>query len=93
MAAQLNDRLPSIHYYLGLANGKLNDLGEAHYHFGIHNQREGDWKSAMFHYQEALRFSLSPDRQQAIRSAIKEVQEEIREAQREEAQGSKTRRF
>ncbi|HYA01743.1 MAG TPA: M48 family metalloprotease, partial [Syntrophobacteria bacterium] len=78
MADQLNDRLPSIHYYLGLANGRLNDLGEAHYHFGIHSQREGDWKSAMFHYQEALRFSLSPERQQAIRSAMKEVQEEIR---------------
>ena len=93
MAAQLNDRLPSIHYYLGLANGKLNDLGEAHYHFGIHNQREGDWKSAIFHYQEALRFSLSPDRQQAIRSAMKEVQEEIRQTQREEGQGSRTRRF
>ncbi len=93
MAAQLNDRLPSVHYYLGLANGKLNDLAEAHYHFGIHNQREGDWKSAMFHYQEALRFSVSPDRQQAIRSAMKEVQEEIRETQREEAQGTRTRRF
>jgi TRAP-type C4-dicarboxylate transport system substrate-binding protein len=47
----------------------------------------------MFHYQEALRFSLSPDRQQAIRSAMKEVQEEIREKQREEVQGTRTRRF
>jgi predicted Zn-dependent protease len=91
-AAQLNDRLPSIHYYLGLADGKLNDLGEAHYQFGIHSQRQGDWKSAMFHYQEALRFSLSPDRQQAIRTAMKEVQEEIRQTQ-QEAQGSRTHRF
>jgi predicted Zn-dependent protease len=92
-AARLNDRLPSLHYYLGLAYGKSNELGEAHYHFGIHNQREGDWKSAMFHYQEALRYPLPPDRQQAIRDAMKEVQEEIRETQRQESQAPKTRRF
>jgi predicted Zn-dependent protease len=92
-AAKLNDRLPSIHYYLGLADGKLNDLGEAHYQFGIHSQRQGDWKSAMFHYQEALRYSLSPERQQAIRTAMKEVEEEIRIAQRDEAQRSRGPRF
>lgn len=92
-AARLNDRLPSLHYYLGLAYGKLNELGEAHYHFGIHNQREGDWKGAMFHYQEALRYPLPPDRQQAIRDAMKEVQEEVREAQRQEGQAPKSRRF
>jgi len=92
-AARLNDRLPSLHYYLGLAYGKLNELGEAHYQFGIHNQREGDWKGAMFHYQEALRYPLPPDRQQAIREAMKEVQEEIRETQHQEGQAPKTRRF
>jgi len=85
--------LPSLHYYLGLAYGKLNELGEAHYQFGIHNQREGDWKGAMFHYQEALRYPLPPDRQQAIREAMKEVQEEIRETQHQEGQAPKTRRF
>jgi predicted Zn-dependent protease len=93
-AARLNDRLPSLHYYLGLVYGKSDELGEAHYQFGIHNQREGDWKGAMFHYQEALRYPLPPDRQQAIREAMKEVQEEIRESQHQEGQGpSKTRRF
>jgi len=92
-AARLNDRLPSLHYYLGLAYGKLNELGEAHYQFGIHNQREGDWRGAMFHYQEALRYPLPPDRQQAVREAMKEVQEEIRETQRQEGQAPKTRRF
>jgi len=92
-AARLNDRLPSLHYYLGLAYGQSNELGEAHYQFGIHNQRQGDWKSAMFHYQEALRYPLPPDRQQAIRDAMKEVQEEIRETQRQEGQTPRTRRF
>ena len=92
-AARLNDRLPSLHYYLGLAYGKLNELGEAHYQFGIHSQREGDWKSATFHYQEALRYPLPPDRQQAIRVAMKEVQEEIRETQHQDGQAPKTRRF
>jgi predicted Zn-dependent protease len=77
-AAQLNDRFPSVHYYLGLAYGQLNQLGEAHYQFGIHDQGQGSWKSALFHYREALRYTDNPERQKAIREAMKEMEEEVR---------------
>ncbi|MBW1979587.1 MAG: M48 family metalloprotease [Deltaproteobacteria bacterium] len=76
-AANLDNRLPSIHYYLGLAFGKLNQLADAHYNFGIYYQRQHSWKNAAFHYNEALRYSKNPERQHAIREALKQIKDEI----------------
>jgi predicted Zn-dependent protease len=85
-AARINDRLPSIHYYLGLAYGKLNQLAEAHYQFGIHYRREGSFKNAQFHFMEALRYADSARRKEDIEKQLKEVAGEIKEEQRENNQ-------
>ncbi|MFP3869560.1 MAG: M48 family metalloprotease [Syntrophobacteria bacterium] len=90
-AAHLNDRLPWIHYHLGMAYGTLNQLEEAHYHFGIHHQRQGSWNSARFHYEEALRHAESPERREAIRKALGQVKGEIRSVERQE--NTRTRRY
>ncbi|MGW8207406.1 MAG: M48 family metalloprotease [Syntrophobacteria bacterium] len=82
-AARVNDRLPAIHYYLGLAYGKLNQLAEAHYQFGIHYRREGSLKNAQFHFMEALRYADSPNRKEAIEKQLQQVKGEIKEEQRE----------
>jgi len=85
-AARVNDRLPSIHYYLGLAYGKLNQLAEAHYQFGIHYRREGSLKNAQFHFMEALRYADSPNRKEAIEKQLQQVKGEMKEEQRENSQ-------
>jgi len=82
-AARVNDRLPSIHYYLGLAYGRLNQLAEAHYQFGIHYRREGSLKNAQFHFMEALRYADSPNRKEAIEKQLQQVKGEIKEERRE----------
>jgi predicted Zn-dependent protease len=82
-AARVNDRLPSIHYYLGLAYGKLNQLAEAHYQFGIHYRGEGSLKNAEFHFMEALRYADSPNRKEAIEKELQQVKGEIKEEQRD----------
>jgi predicted Zn-dependent protease len=82
-AARINDRLPAIHYYLGLAYGRLNQLAEAHYQFGIHYRREGSLKNAQFHFMEALRYADSPNRKEAIEKQLQQVKGEIKEEQRE----------
>ena len=86
-AARVNDKLPSIHYYLGLAYGRLNQLAEAHYQFGIHYRRAGSLKNAQFHFMEALRYADSPGRKEAIEKQLQEVKGEIKEEQRESKQG------
>ena len=86
-AARVNDKLPSIHYYLGLAYGRLNQLAEAHYQFGIHYRRAGSFKNAQFHFMEALRYADSPGRKEAIEKQLQEVKGEIKEEQRESKQG------
>jgi len=85
-AARVNDRLPSIHYYLGMAYGKMNQLSEAHYQFGIHYRREGSLKNAQFHFTEALRYADSPSRKEAIEKELQQVRGEIKEEQRESSQ-------
>ena len=82
-AAQLNDRLPQIHYYLGLAYGKMNQLGEAHYQFGIHYLRSGSLSNAVFHYEEALRHQLRPDQRAAIEKRLAVLKKQKRAARRE----------
>jgi len=83
-AAQLNDSLPEIHYYLGLAYGKMNQLGEAHYQFGIHYQRSGSLSNAVFHYEEALRHQLRPDQRAAIEQRLAVLKKQKRAARREQ---------
>ena len=83
-AARVNDGLPAIHYYLGLAYGKLNQLAEAHYQFGIHYRREGSLKNAQFHFMEALRYADSPNRKEAIEKQLQQLKGEIKEEQRED---------
>jgi predicted Zn-dependent protease len=82
-AARFNDRLPSIHYHLGLAYGRLNQLAEAHYQFGIHYRRAGSLKNAQFHFMEALRHADSPNRKEAIEKQLQQVKGEIKEERRE----------
>jgi predicted Zn-dependent protease len=82
-AARVDDRLPSIHYHLGLAYGRLNQLAEAHYQFGIHYRRAGSLKNAQFHFMEALRYADSPNRKEAIEKQLQQVKGEIKEEQRE----------
>lgn len=77
-AAQINDRLPSIHYYLGLAYGKMNQLADAHYHFGIHYKRKGSLRNAQFHFQEALRLTDSPKEKEAINRQLAEIKGAMR---------------
>ena len=77
-AARFNDRLPAIHYYLGLAYGKLNQLAEAHYQFGIHYRRQGSLNNAEFHFQEALRHTDSPNRREAIERQLRLIKGEKR---------------
>jgi tetratricopeptide (TPR) repeat protein len=79
-AAQINDRLPSIHYYLGLAYGKMNQLVDAHYQFGIHYKRKGSLRSAQFHFQEALRLTDSPKEKEIINRQLAEIKGEMRGA-------------
>lgn len=86
-AAQLNASLPSIHYYLGLAYGKMNQLGDAHYQFGIHYQRSGSLSNAVFHYEEALRHQLRPDQRAAIEKRLA-----VLKKQKRAGRGEKTRR-
>ncbi|MCG6982591.1 MAG: M48 family metalloprotease [Deltaproteobacteria bacterium] len=83
-AARINDNLPGIHYYLGMAYGKLNQLAEAHYQFGIHYRREGSLKNAQFHFMEALRYADSPNRKEAIEKELQQLKGEIKEEQRQE---------
>jgi predicted Zn-dependent protease len=83
-AAQINDSLPEIHYYLGLAYGKMNQLGEAHYQFGIHYQRSGSLSNAVFHYEEALRHQLRPDQRAAIEKRLAVLKKQKRAARREQ---------
>ena len=82
-AAQLNDRLPSIHYYLGLAYGKMNQLGDAHYQFGIHYQRAGSLDNAVFHFEEALRHKLRPDQREAIQKRLAMLKKRKRAARKQ----------
>ncbi len=77
-AAQINDRLPSIHYYLGLAYGKMNQLADAHYHFGIHYKRKGSLRNAQFHFQEALRLTDNPKEKEAINRQLAEIKGAMR---------------
>ena len=83
-AARVNDKLPAIHYYLGLAYGKLDQLAEAHYQFGIHYRREGSLKNAQFHFMEALRYADSPNLKEAIEKQLQQVKGEIKEEQSED---------
>ena len=85
-AARVNDRLPAIHYYLGLAYGRLNQLAEAHYQFGIHYRREGSFKNAQFHFMEALKYADSPSRKEAIEKQLQELKGQIKEEQQENNQ-------
>ena len=82
-AAQFNDRLPSIHYYLGLAYGKMNQLGDAHYQFGIHYQRAGSLGNAAFHFEEALRYKLRPDQRETIQKRLAMLKKRKRAARKE----------
>jgi predicted Zn-dependent protease len=85
-AARVNDRLPAIHYYLGLAYGRLNQLAEAHYQFGIHYRRAGSFKNAQFHFMEALKYADSPNRKEAIEKQLQELKGQIKEEQQENNQ-------
>jgi predicted Zn-dependent protease len=83
-AERFNNRLPSIHYYLGMAYGQLNRLGQAHYQFGLHHERKGSLKTAAFHFQEALKYADDQTLRDAINKELNQIRGEIRVAERNE---------
>ena len=91
-AERLNDRLDSIHYHLGMAYGRLNQLGEAHYNFGLHYLRRGSLRNADFHLQEALQRTNDPALREEIRKKLALVNEEAAEEAKAEQEKAKARR-
>lgn len=90
-AERLNDRLDSIHYHLGMAYGRLNQLGEAHYNFGLHYMRRGSLRNADFHLQEALQRTNDPSRRKEIREKLALVNKEAAEEAKAEQEKAKMR--
>jgi predicted Zn-dependent protease len=82
-AARLDDRLRSIHYYLGLAYGQLAQLTAAHYHFGIHARRQGNLSNAEFHFQEALRHNDHPELRDTIGKQLETTKKELLEEKKQ----------
>ncbi len=61
-----------IHYYIAMAYGKLNILGESHYNFGLYFKKIKKKDSALFHLKKALDyFPEGSGRVDAINEAIK----------------------
>jgi predicted Zn-dependent protease len=83
-AERFNERLPSLHYYLGMAYGQLNQLGQAHYQFGLHQERKGELKTAAFHFQEALKYADNQTLRDAINKELDQIRGEIRVAEQNE---------
>ncbi len=45
-----------IHYYIAMAYGKLNNMGESHYNFGLYFKKLNKKDTALFHFKKALDF-------------------------------------
>ena len=86
-AAQIYSRLPDIHYYLGMAYGQANELGQAHYQFGLYNVGKGSLRNARFHFQEALRHTENPELEKEIRSYLAKLDKRIRAEQQAQNRG------
>ena len=91
-AERLNNRMDSIHYHLGMAYGRTNQLGEAHYYFALHHLRHGSLRNASFHFQEALRRTEDPARREEIRKKLAMIDKKAAEAAREEQKQNSNRR-
>ena len=92
-AERLNSRLDSLHYHLGMAYGRLNQLGEAHYHFGLYYLGRGSLRNSSFHFQEALRRTDDPAKREAIRKRLAMVNKKAAaEAEKEEEESKSQKR-
>jgi tetratricopeptide (TPR) repeat protein len=72
-AIRINNRLPKINYYLGLAYGKNNQLVDAHYHFGIYYKRQRSLSNAQFHFEEALRLTNDPKEKEILNRELAQI--------------------
>ena len=92
-AERLNSRLDSIHYHLGMAYGRLNQLGEAHYHFGLYHLGRGSLHNSSFHFEEALRRTDDPAKREVIRKRLAMVNKKAAaEAKKEEEESNSRKR-
>ncbi|MGD8371260.1 MAG: M48 family metalloprotease [Syntrophobacterales bacterium] len=88
-AAQIYPRLPDIHYHLGMAYGRANQLGQSHYQLGLYelSKRNGSLPLARFHFQEALRHTENPELEKEIRSYLEKLDKRIRAEQQAQHRG------
>lgn len=61
-----------IHYYIAMAYGKLNILGDSHYNFGLYFKKLNKKDTALFHFKKALDyFPQGSAKADAVNQAIK----------------------
>ena len=61
-----------VYYSIGMAYGKLKDMGNSHYYFGIYSKKQKKIDTALFHFKEALNyFPMNNPRYQDIQREIK----------------------
>ena len=82
------------YFFMGEAEGKMNDLGSAHYYLGQHYFKKDDPKNARFHLNKALGYEKNPEQIKKIKELLKELDESEsffgrRERQKREEDGSR----
>ncbi|OPY87274.1 MAG: TPR repeat-containing protein YfgC precursor [Smithella sp. PtaU1.Bin162] len=63
-----------IYYYIAMAYGKLNILGDSHYNFGLYFKKQNKKDTALFHFKKALDyFPHGSAKADAVDQAIKSL--------------------
>ncbi len=61
------------YFFMGEAEGKMNDLGSAHYYLGQHYFKKDDPKNARFHLNKALEYEKNPEQIKKIKELLSDL--------------------
>jgi tetratricopeptide (TPR) repeat protein len=68
-----------IYYSIGMAYGKLKEIGPSHYYFGIYFKKQNKKDTALFHFKEALKYySMNSPRYEDIQREIRLLSDETK---------------
>jgi beta-barrel assembly-enhancing protease len=68
-----------VYYSIGMAYGKLKDMGDSHYYFGIYFKKQKKTETALFHFKEALKYyPMSNPRYEDIQREIRLLSNETK---------------
>lgn len=68
--SELDDE--EVYYSMGMAYGKLKEMGDSHYYFGIYFKKQHKNDTALFHFKEALKYyTMNNPRYQDIEREIR----------------------